>query len=158
MKATANWKQGMTFLGSADSGHVVQMDAVVSLSGSNTGVRPMEMIAMGLAGCAAMDVISILQKKRQQVTHFDVQVDADISKDHPKVFTRAVITFVVVGKSIEEDAVLRSIELSATKYCPVHAMLEQAFPIDMHYEIYEEHENGENQLTYQGIFQSLFHE
>ena len=158
MKATVNWKQGMTFLGSANSGHAVQMDAGVSLGGSNTGVRPMEMIALGLAGCAAMDVISILQKKRQQVTQFDVQVNADRSADHPKVFTRTVITFVVVGKSIEEEAVLRSIELSATKYCPVHAMLEQAFPIDMRYEIYEAYENGENQLTYEGIFQNLFHE
>lgn len=158
MKATVNWKHGMTFLGSAGSGHVVQMDAGVSAGGSNNGVRPMEMIALGLAGCSAIDVLSILQKKRQQVTQFDVQVNADRSADHPRVFTRAVITFVVVGKSIEEEAVLRSIELSATKYCPVQAMLEQAFPIDMHYEIYEEHENGENQLIYQGMFQNLFHE
>jgi uncharacterized OsmC-like protein len=74
------------------------------------------------------------------------------------VFTRAVITFVVAGRSIEEEAVLRSIELSATKYCPVHAMLEQAFPIDMHYEIYEDHDNGEKQLIYQGVFQNIFHE
>ena len=158
MKATVNWKQGLTFIGRADSGHVVQMDAGVSVGGNNSGVRPMEMIALGLAGCAAVDVISILQKKRQDVTQFDVQVHADRSADHPRVFTRAVITFVVVGKSIEEDAVLRSIELSATKYCPVHAMLEQAFPIDMRYEIYEEHENGETQLIYEGIFQNLFHE
>jgi putative redox protein len=158
MKATVNWKQGMTFLGSTGSGHIVQMDAGVSLGGSNNGVRPMEMIALGLAGCSAMDVISILQKKRQQVTQFDVRVNADRSADHPRVFTRAVITFVVVGKSIEEEAVLRSIELSATKYCPVQAMLEQAFPIDMRYEIYEAHDNGENHLLYEGMFQNLFHE
>ena len=158
MKATINWKHGMTFIGSADSGHIIQMDAGPSVGGGNNGVRPMEMIALGLAGCAGMDVISVLQKKRQQVTQFDVQVNADRSVDHPKVFTRAVITFVVVGKSIAEDAVLRSIELSATKYCPVHAMLEQAFPIDMHYEIYEDHEDGGKQLIYQGVFQNLFQE
>jgi putative redox protein len=105
-----------------------------------------------------MDVISILQKKRQQVTQFDVQVNADRSTDHPKVFTRAVISYIVVGKNIDPEAVLRSIELSATKYCPVHAMLEQTFPIDMHYEIYEDHENGEKQLIYQGVFQNIFHE
>lgn len=158
MKAVVNWKQGMSFTGSADSGHVVQMDAGVSVGGGNNGVRPMEMIALGLVGCTGMDVISVLQKKRQHVTQFDVQINAERSVDFPKVFTRAVITFVVVGKSIEEDAVLRSIELSATKYCPVHAMLEQAFPIDMHYEIYEDHENGEKQLIYQGVFQNLFQE
>lgn len=158
MKATLNWKQGMTFLGSADSGHVIQMDAGHSVGGSNNGVRPMEMIALGLAGCTGMDVISILQKKRQHVTQFDVQIHADRSADYPKVFTRAIITFVVVGKSIDEDAVLRSIELSATKYCPVHAMLEQAFPIDMQYEIYEDHEEGGRQLIYQGVFHNNFHE
>lgn len=156
MKGILNWKQGMTFVGSADSGHSVVMDAGASVGGGNNGVRPMEMIALGLAGCTGMDVISVLQKKRQHVTHFDVQVNADRSVDHPKVFTRAVITFLVVGKSIEEEAVLRSIELSATKYCPVHAMLEQAFPIDMQYEIYEEQENGERQLVCQGLFQNLF--
>ncbi len=158
MKAIVNWKQGMTFVGSAGSGHSVQMDAGASVGGSNDGVRPMEMVALGLAGCAGMDVISILQKKRQQVTQFDVQISADRSVDHPKVFTRAVMTFVVIGKSIGEDAVLRSIELAATKYCPVHAMLEQAFPIDMHYEIYEDQGNGEKQLTYQGVFQNFFQE
>lgn len=156
MKATLNWKQGMTFLGSADSGHMVQMDAGVSLGGNNNGVRPMEMIALGLAGCTAMDVISILRKKRQEVTQFDVQVNADRSADHPRVFTRAVITYVVAGKSIEEDAVLRAIELSATKYCPVYAMLEQVFPIEMCYEIYEVQENGEKLLIHQGVFQDLF--
>lgn len=158
MNAILNWKQGMTFVGAAGSGHSIQMDAGTSVGGGNRGVRPMEMIALGLAGCAGMDVISILQKKRQQVTQFDVQINADRSADHPKVFTRAVITFIVVGKSVEEDAVLRSIELAATKYCPVHAMLEQAFPIEMHYEIYEDQDNGEKQLVYQGVFQNLFQE
>lgn len=158
MKAVINWKQGMTFAGSADSGHAVQMDAGAAVGGGNNGVRPMEMIALGLAGCTGMDVISVMQKKRQQVTQFDVHLNADRSVDHPKVFTRAVITYVFTGKSIEEDAVLRSIELSATKYCPVHAMLEQAFPIDMHYEIYEDQDGGERQLIYQGVFQNMFHD
>lgn len=158
MKATVSWKHNMTFIGSADSGHAVQMDSGVSVGGNNNGVRPMEMIALGLAGCTGMDVISILQKKRQQVTRFDVQLSADRSVDHPKVFTRAVITFTVVGKSVDETAVLRSIELAATKYCPVHAMLEQAFPIDMQYEIYEDHDDGGKQLVYQGVFQNIFHD
>lgn len=158
MKASVNWKQGMTFVGTADSGFPLQMDAGVSVGGSNSGIRPMELIALGLAGCTAMDVISILRKMQQDVTHFDVKMDADRSAEHPKVFTRASLTYVVSGRSVTEDAVLRAIELSVTRYCPVQAMLEQAFPIHMNYEIYEDSGDGNSQLIYQGVFQDLFHE
>ena len=87
MKATVNWQQNMSFIGTADSGFPIEIDRANIVGGNNTGVRPMELIALGLAGCTAMDVISILRKKRQQVTQFDVQVDAPRSKEHPKVFT-----------------------------------------------------------------------
>lgn len=155
MKATVNWKDGMAFTGVANSGFAIQMDAGTAAGGNNSGVRPMEMIAMGLAGCMAMDVISILQKKRQNVTKFEANVDAALSRDHPKVFTNAVITFVVTGKDVDETAVLRAIELSATKYCPVQAMLEQAFPMDLHYEIYEDEGNGSRRLTHYGAWHEL---
>ena len=158
MKANVNWQQGMTFIGKAKSGFTIQMDADASLGGSDSGVRPMEMIALGLAGCTAMDVISILEKKRQDVTHFEVNVDAARSVDHPTVFTNAVITYVVTGHDIEEAALLRSIELSATKYCPVQAMLEQAFPMDLCYEIYEEEQDGSRLLVHQGVWQNLMQE
>ena len=115
----------------------------------------MEMIALGLAGCTAMDVISILRKKRQDVTQFEVRVDAPRSADHPKVFTKAVITYIVAGRSVAEDAVLRSIELAAIKYCPAQIMLELAFPIDQHYEIYEHEEDGSRRLTYLGSWHDL---
>ena len=131
------------------------MDADLSFGGMESGVRPMEMIALGLAGCTAMDVISILRKKRQDVTHFEVRVDAPRSADHPKVFTRTVITYLVTGHSVVEDAVLRAIELAATKYCPVQIMLEPAVPMDLHYEIYEDEEDGSKRLTYQGTWQDL---
>jgi hypothetical protein len=85
-----------------------------------------------------MDVISILQKKRQEVTSFDVHVHTDRAHEHPKVFTRAIITYELHGRSLDEAAVLRAIELSATKYCPAHAMLSKAFPIEMRYQIFEE--------------------
>jgi putative redox protein len=158
MKATVNWQQNMTFIGKSASGFPVQMDADSSYGGTESGVRPMEMIAMGLAGCTAMDVISILQKKRQQVTQFEVKVDAPRSGEHPKVFTNAVITYVVVGNQIEENAVLRAIELSVTKYCPAQFMLGQVFPIGLQYEIYEDEGNGRTRLTYQGIGQSQLQE
>jgi putative redox protein len=118
----------------------------------------MEMVALGLAGCTAMDVISILLKKRQSVTQFEVTVDAARSAEHPKVFTHAIITYEVVGRDIDEIAVLRAVELSATKYCPVQAMLEQAFRMDLHYAIYEDEGDGKKHLTYQGVFQDLLHE
>ena len=118
----------------------------------------MEMIALGLAGCTGMDVISVLQKKRQKVTQFEVRVNAPRSADHPKVFTRALITYVVTGTDVDETAVLRSIELSILKYCPVQVMLAQAFPVELHYEIYEDAGNGDRQLTFQGMWQESSYE
>jgi len=155
MKATVNWQNNMTFIGKSASGFPVQMDSDSSFGGTDSGVRPMEMIALGLAGCIAMDVLSILQKKRQQVTQFEVKVDAPRSADYPKVFTSAVITYIVIGKNVDETAVLRSIELTATKYCPAQIMLEQAFPMNLHYEIYEDEGDGNRRLTHQGIWQEL---
>src|SRR5688500_19348723 len=111
MKATVRWKENMIFVGMPDSGFPVQLDSDSYFGGTNSGVRPMEMIALGLAGCTAMDVLSILQKKRQQVTQFEVRVDAPRSVDYTQVFTSAVITYVVTGQDVDETAVLRSIEL-----------------------------------------------
>lgn len=153
MKAIVTWKGGLVFTGLAASGLPVQMDADPSQGGTNSGVRPMEMIALGLAGCTAMDVLSILQKKRQNVTFFDVKLDAPRSPEYPKVFMSAVITFVLVGRGLEETAVLRAIELSATKYCAAHALLGKAFPIALCYEMYEEDGNGNRRLTHQGTWQ-----
>ena len=153
MKATVSWQNNMVFIGRSASGFPVQMDADLSFGGMESGVRPMEMIALGLAGCTAMDVISILRKKRQNVTQFEVRIDAPRSVDHPKVFTRATITYLVTGHSVDEDAVLRSIELAATKYCPAQIMFEPAVPMDLHYEIYEDEEDGNKRLTNQGNWQ-----
>jgi putative redox protein len=155
MKVAAQWKEKMTFIGTPDSGFPVQMDADASFGGTHSGVRPMEMVALGLAGCTGMDVMSILQKKRQQVTEFEVRVNAPRSAEYPNVFTSALITYVVTGRNVEEAALLRSIELSATKYCPVHFMLAQVFPIELHYEIYEDEGYGTRRLTHQGIWQEL---
>lgn len=153
MKATVKWNGGLAFTGLANSGFPIQMDSDPSLGGRNSGVRPMEMIALGLAGCTAMDVLSILQKKRQDITHFDVHIDAPRSAEYPKVFTSAVLTIVLAGRQVEEMALLRAIELSVTKYCAAHALLKGAFPIDLRYEIYEDEGNGARQLTYHGTWQ-----
>lgn len=155
MRVSVNWQGNMTFAGTSPTGFPIQMDADPNVGGTGAGMRPMEMIALGLASCTAMDVISILKKKRQQVTHFEVKLDAPRSADYPKVFTRAKITYVVTGVQVAEAAVLRSIELTALKYCPAQIMLEQAFPMDLHYEIYEKEEEGEPRLVHQGVWQEL---
>ena len=155
MKAAVQWKEKMVFVGMPDSGFPVQLDSDSYFGGTNSGVRPMELVALGLAGCTAMDVLSILQKKRQKVTGFEVKVDAPRSAEHPQVFTGAVILYIVTGNNLDETALLRSIELSFTKYCPVQKMLEGAVPMELHYEIYEDEGDGNRRLTFQGKWQEL---
>ena len=145
MEAKVSWQKELSFVGVADSGFEIKLD---SHSGPQTGAGPVEMVAISLAGCTAMDVISILAKKQQDVTSFDVKVHADRTNDYPKVITKAVLEYVVAGHKVDEAALIRAIELSMTKYCPVHAMLSKAFPIDIRYSIYEE-VGGENQLVKQ---------
>src|SRR5512136_2575938 len=118
MDANVTWQEGLSFTGSADTGFEVKLGADVEVGGANDGFRPLELMAVSLAGCTAMDVISIIQKKKQAVTGFEVQVHAEQQGEHPHVFTRAVITYLVTGHNVDEAAVVRAIELSATKYCP----------------------------------------
>jgi putative redox protein len=151
MDAKVTWQQRMTFTGSADTGFSVPLGADAGVGGDEDGFRPMELIATGLAGCTAMDVISILQKKRQEVTAFEVQVHASRSEEHPKVFTSAEIEYLVVGRGLDEAALLRAIELSATRYCPAQAMFEKVFPITLKYQLFEE-ENGQRRLVKSGEY------
>lgn len=152
MNAKVTWKQGMSFTGSADTGFQVPLGADPSVGGANDGFRPLELMAVSLAGCTAMDVISILRKKQQDVTSFEVQVQAEQQHEHPHVFTKAVITYQVTGHSVTEAALVRAIELSATKYCPAQAMLARTVPMDLLYEIYEE-KGQEKELVFQGRWQ-----
>lgn len=135
MDILLNWNGGMSFEGAGDSGFVQKMDAEESAGGENGAARPMEFIALGLAGCTAMDVISILRKKKQPVTDFKVRLHADRAEEHPKVFSHAVIEYLVRGENVDEAALLRAIELSAEKYCPAQAMLSKAFPMKLIYKI-----------------------
>ena len=135
MDVILSWKGRMLFEGVGGSGFVQKLDTDASAGGDDSGARPMEFIALGLAGCTAMDVISILQKKKQPVSDFKVQLHAERADEHPKVFTEAVIEYLVTGSDVDEAALLRAIELSAEKYCPAQAMLSKAFPIRMTYKI-----------------------
>jgi putative redox protein len=134
MKAKVTWQKELQFVGVAESGFPVKLD---SHSSPETGVGPVEMVAIALAGCTAMDVISILAKKKVDVTGFEVKVNADRASDHPKRFIKAVLEYVIHGHGVDEASVRRAIELSVTKYCSVHAMLKDSFPIALTYSIYE---------------------
>ena len=138
MEAVLNWKGRMSFEGASDSGFVQKMDADEMGGGENSAARPMEFIALGLAGCTGMDVISILQKKKQAISNFQVQVHAQRVDEHPKVISSAVIEYLVSGKDVDESAVLRAIELSTERYCPAQAMLGKAFPMQLVYKIFDE--------------------
>jgi putative redox protein len=138
MDAIVTWDHGLTFVGTADSGFAVRLGADPAVGGENDGFRPMELIALGLAGCTAMDVVSILKKKRQELTGFEVEVHAETAPEHPKVFTSIVIEYVVRGRRIDPAAVERAIELSETKYCPAQGMLARVAPIRHAYRIVED--------------------
>ena len=152
MDAKVIWSEGMRFTGSAHAGFSVPLDADPGAGGADGGFRPLEQLAISLAGCTAMDVISILARKKQLVTGFHVQVHAEQQDEHPHVFTSARILYIITGHQVDEAAVRRAIELSALKYCPAQAMLSKVFPIDLFYEIYDDRGNGETALLSQGQF------
>jgi len=145
MDASVTWSKGLTFNGTANTGFSVPLGASPEVGGANDGFRPLELMAVSLAGCTAMDVISILQKKRQQVTAFDVKVHAEQAGEHPHVFTDIVIEYEITGHEVDEAAVLRAVELSAVRYCPAQNMLDKVVPIKLNYTIFEgdsvEHRN-----------------
>lgn len=113
----------MAFSAQAGSGHTVLLDAAEHGGGHDQGFRPMEMLLVGLSGCTGMDVISILRKKRQDVTRYEVRVRGERAEDHPMVFTDITVEHIVTGHNIDPQAVARAIELSETKYCGAGATL-----------------------------------
>lgn len=129
MDAKVTWNSGLNFTGKAASGFDVPMDASVDHGGSGQGTSPMELILIGLGGCTAMDVISILQKKRQEVTSFEVVLHGDRATEHPKVYTDITMEYIVTGHGVELDALERAVELSEGKYCSVNGMLKQSVNI-----------------------------
>lgn len=126
MKATVKWVDNAMFLGESGSGHSVVMDGPESAGGRNMGIRPMEMLLIGMGGCASFDVMSILQKSRQNVTDCRAELEAERADAVPAVFTAISIKFVVTGHGLKEAQVKRAVELSAEKYCSASIMLSKA--------------------------------
>lgn len=137
MKAYLKQIDGLALAARADSGHWVTMDGPEELGGHNSGPRPMELGLIALGGCTAMDVISILKKKRAPVEDFAMELEAERADEHPKVFTRIRIKYIIYGKGIRPQDVERAIELSETKYCSMSAMLGKTAEITTEYEIRE---------------------
>ena len=123
MKARIQWAGEAMFLGESGSGHVVVMDGPPDHGGRNLGVRPMEMVLIGLGGCTNFDVVSILKKARQPVESCEAFLEAERADEEPKVFTKIHVHFVVKGRGLKEAQVKRAVELSAEKYCAASIML-----------------------------------
>jgi putative redox protein len=135
MKARIKWVEDATFIGESGSGHAVVMDGPPEYGGRNLGVRPMEMILLGMGGCTAFDVILILQRARQPVTNCVVEVEAERADQVPKVFTRIHVHFTVTGDGLSDTQVARAVELSAKKYCSASIMLGKVAEISHDYRI-----------------------
>ena len=126
MKATIDWTGDASFRATSGSGHSVQMDGPPDHGGKDLGPRPMEMMLMGLGGCSSFDVMSILQKSRQDVTACHAELEAERADAVPAVFTRIHLHLVVTGNNLKENLVKRAVSLSAEKYCSASIMLEKA--------------------------------
>lgn len=135
MKARVKWVEQATFLGESASGHAVVMDGPPESGGRDLGIRPMEMVLLGMGGCTAFDVVMILKKARQPVTDCVVEMEAERATSEPRVFTRIHVHFVVTGSGLSDKQVARAVELSAEKYCSASIMLGKAVDITHGYEI-----------------------
>ena len=137
MKARIKWVEEATFLGESGSGHAVVMDGPPENGGRDLGIRPMEMLLIGMGGCTSFDVVMILKRARQAVTDCVVEVSAERADEVPKVFTSIHVHFVVTGHGLSDKQVARAVQLSAEKYCSASIMLGKAADITHDYEIIE---------------------
>jgi len=137
MKARVKWVDGMMFVGESGSGHAVVMDAAPTVGGRDLGIRPMEMLLLGMGGCSSIDVLMILKKGRQAITDCWVELEAERAETDPKVFTNIHAHFVVTGRALDPAKVERAIALSAEKYCSASVMLGAMARITHDFEVHE---------------------
>lgn len=130
MKARVSWNGKMGFTAIGGSNHAVPMDVSTAVGGDGTASSPMEMVLFGLAGCSAIDVVMILQKKRLNVQGLEILVDAERAEEHPKVFTKIDLTFVITGEDLTEKAIESAVKLSIEKYCSVAGMVNKTAKIN----------------------------
>ncbi len=138
MKARVKWLDGRAFVGESGSGHAVVMDGAPEAGGRNVGVRPMEMLLLGLGGCTAFDVVMILEKGREKVTSCEVELDAERASEEPKVFTHVKLNFKLKGRNLKPAAVERAIKLSEEKYCSATAMFKHTATFEITWSVEED--------------------
>jgi putative redox protein len=138
MKARIKWIQDVMFVGESGSGHSVVMDGAPEAGGRNLGIRPTEMVLLGLGGCTAFDVVLILKRGRENITDCVVELDAERAQTDPKVFTKIVMRYIVTGRGLDAKKVERAVQLSAEKYCTVSAMIGKTAQIEHAIEIRDE--------------------
>ena len=137
MKARIKWIEGVSFAGQSESGHTVVMDGPPDAGGKNLGVRPMEMLLLGMGGCTAFDVVHILRKSRQPVSDCVAEIDAERADTDPKVFTKIHVHFIITGKGLDPKRVDQAVKLSAEKYCSASIMLGKVAEVTHDFEIVE---------------------
>jgi putative redox protein len=135
MKCRVKWLDHMSFVGESGSGHSVVMDGAAEVGGRDLGIRPMEMLLLGLGGCTAFDVVLILQKSRQKMVDCEVEIEAERAPDIPKVFTKIHIHFIVRGNDLDPNRVAKAVSLTADKYCSASRMLEKTAEITHDFEV-----------------------
>ncbi len=137
MQARVKWVENVCFVGESESGHALVMDGAPESGGRNLGMRPMELLLIGMGGCTQFDVVTILKKARQHITDCVAEITAERAETVPKVFTRIHVHFVVTGKGLNPVQVERAIKLSAEKYCSASLMLGKVAEITHDFEIVE---------------------
>ena len=137
MNTTVRWVNDMTMVGESASGHAIVMDGPKEAGGNNLGIRPMEMLLLGMGGCTTIDVLCMLKKMREEVRDCRAEISAERADDHPKVFTKIHIHFVVEGVDLDEKKVGKAIGLSADKYCSASIMLGKTATVTHDFEIHE---------------------
>ncbi len=135
MRARVKWVEDVTFMGESGSGHAIVMDGPPEDGGSNRGVRPMEMLLLGMGGCTAFDVVHILRKARQPVTDCVVELQAERAAKPPKVFTHIHVHYRLTGLDLKQSQVQRAVQLSTEKYCSASIMLSSVARITHDYEV-----------------------
>ena len=138
MKTQIKWMQDVSFKGKSESGHEVILDGPEELGGKGLGMRPMEMMLIGMGGCTSFDVVTILKRSRQQITGCIAEIEAVRADAIPKVFTSIHIHFLIKGIDLQKKAVERAVELSANKYCSATIMLGKSAKITHDFVINEE--------------------
>lgn len=133
--AKVKWTGGMQFVAESETGHAIVLDTSPENGGTDTGMQPMELLLIGIGSCSGMDIISVLRKKRQEVTAIAVNVQGENAPDYPHQLTAVDVEWIITGRNISEEAVKHAVDLSMTKYCSVKATLEHSAKITFRYTI-----------------------